>query len=812
MLGILVILFVVIRHSSRPEMDRPAERQTGTIPARPAPLTPIARQNPGISSDSKRSWTIGETSSGGGNFILALDEVARRDADGKETLAALDPPASDDSLAERISAAGPGAGLTLPVAYQAGELRSAASRRLVTSDLRIHCGGKNPDEIARAVGLSIKDKPAYAPGWLVLSAADPFAALAAMERLRVLGHPTADVLLATQHAKRTMPNDPLISQLWHLKNSSSPRTHSNVESAWLYGGTGGARGSGIRIGIVDDGLETNHEDFTGNIDTTHDWDWNGNDNDPNPAAGDDHGTPCAGNAAARGNNHIGLAGSAPEGVLVGLRLIAGAATDAQEAEAMAWNNDIIEIKSNSWGPDDTGKVLEAPGPLTSAALLNATTTGRGGKGTLLVWAAGNGGDVSDNSNYDGYANSIHTIAIGATDSLGRHATYSEAGANLVVCAPSDGSGNALDITTTDLSGTLGRNVSSSANGGNYANDFGGTSSAAPSAAGIVALILGRNPSLGWRDVQEILIRSAFRIQPADAGWATNSAGLSFHHHFGAGLIDASAAVNLAATWTNLPAQTSQASTQTALSIAIPDNNSTGITRSFDLTGSGILAEHVTLRLSISHTARGNLRITLTSPGGMSSTLADVHPDTFDNYNNWTFSSVRHWGENPAGVWKLKITDLSTSGNNIGGTLTAAELTIHGAENIYANWIAGFQKIPGQSGRLDDPDSDALPNAIENLMGTAPDHPNPGVTDFSKSANTFIFHHPASPAPAADLTFGYEWSDDLIHWNAGGATRDGVSIAFTHETVAHADFPQGWRKVTAAIDGIPAKLFIRIRAE
>jgi len=89
------------------------------------------------------------------------------------------------------------------------------------------------------------------------------------------------------------------------------------------------------------------------------------------------------------------------------------------------------------------------------------------------------GDVSDNSNYDGYANAIQTIAIGATDSQGARAYYAEPGANVVVCAPSSGAAPALGITTVDRTGSNGYNTVSTANGGDYTNDFGGTSSATP---------------------------------------------------------------------------------------------------------------------------------------------------------------------------------------------------------------------------------------------------------------------------------------------------------------------------------------------
>jgi subtilisin-like proprotein convertase family protein len=617
---------------------------------------------------------------------LALDQANLRDADGKDTIVYLTPPATQETLPARLAELQAPGGV-FPVAYLAGEERSVANRRLVTPDLRVQMDDAQAANIASQNQLTIKDRPSYAPGWVIMSAKNAFAALDAMIDLRSAEYvASADVLLATQHSLRALPNDPLAASQWHLNPTPvSPVVAGSdvkIDSVWNYPSTTGIRGKGVRIGIVDDGLQTGHPDLSPNVDSVNDKDWNGNDADPNPGTGDDHGTACAGNAAARGNNSIGVTGTAPEATLVGMRLIAAAVTDAQEGEAMTYLPDLIQIKTNSWGPNDTGTALEAPGPLAAAAFQTAATTGRGGKGSIILWAGGNGGDVSDNSNYDGYANSIYTIAIGATDSKGTRAYYSEPGANIVVSAPSSGNGTALGITTVDRTGADGYNTSGAGSGEpadlNYTNSFGGTSSATPTAAGIVALILEKNPNLGWRDVQEILIRSATKFKPTDAGWVTNGAGIPFNHDFGAGLINATGAVNLATTWTNLPAQTSATSTQTGLTAAIPNNLATGVTRTFDLSASNIRVEQVTLRLSATHTARGNLQITLTSPSGMVSTLAEVRADTNDNYSNWTFSSVRNWGENSAGTWTLKIADLSSTGNSTGGTLTAAELKVFGS--------------------------------------------------------------------------------------------------------------------------------------
>jgi subtilisin family serine protease len=288
----------------------------------------------------------------------------------------------------------------------------------------------------------------YAPGFYLVETDEIGGALNLAEQLReqpgVLG---ADPVLARLRQKKWVPNDTLFSQQWHLQNAGqgggTAGIDVNITDVWdTY------RGSNILIGIVDDGLQLTHTDLFQNVNTTLDWDWNDGDGDPSPVLSNDwHGTSCAGVAAARGHNGRGVSGAAPYATLVGYRLIGGEATDVMEASAMTTNNHLVHLKSNSWGPYDDG-VLEGPGPLTRAALSNAATTGRGGRGTILVWAGGNGLEEYDDSNYDGYANSIYTIAVAGLTDSGKQAWYSEPGANLVVTAPS--SGGSTDIITTDL--------------------------------------------------------------------------------------------------------------------------------------------------------------------------------------------------------------------------------------------------------------------------------------------------------------------------------------------------------------------------
>lgn len=696
---ILTIIVVSLFFLSSKEENAPSKR--ASLP-RFAPTRDYSSPDGPVNADSScggalidRRWSL---SDGGRekDFQLALDEVVVRDSEGMDHHRELIPAATHGTYAARIEALA-SEGTVFPVLYPADEDRKPGNMRLVTSNVLVEAGeGVDREALPAALMLPVESRPASSPRHIVLSSPSPLAALAGLDVWRTLASvASADVLLARQQTKRAMPNDPLINDQWHLKfagqSGALSGTDVNIESVWNYPALSSAantwRGSGIRIGIIDDGLQTAHPDLVANVDITNDKDWNGNDLDPNPGTGDDHGTACAGNAAARGNNGVGVSGTAPEATLVGMRLIAASVTDAQEAEAMDHLNNIIQVKSNSWGPADDATTVEAPGTLTRAAFANATANGRGGLGTIILWAGGNGGDVNDNSNCDGYANSIYTMAIGAYDSRNRRAYYSEPGANLIAVAPSSGASPALGITTVDRSGSVGYNTGSTSgeiSDANYTQTFGGTSSATPTMAGIVADLLQSKPTLGWRDVQEIFIRSAKKVNSSDTGWANNGAGFHFHHDYGAGLVDAAAAIALASTWTNLPATaTPVVSSQTGLSVAIPNNNATGITRTFDLSSSNLRIEQVTLNVGINHNSSGDLAITLTSPTGMVSKLSEGHTDPNNHFNGWTFMSTRHWGENSAGTWTLKIVD-NTNGNAIAGSLSSATLTLYGTNSTPVN--------------------------------------------------------------------------------------------------------------------------------
>lgn len=568
--------------------------------------------------------------------------------------------------------------------YETGRPRGPFTVRVLTKQVLVRLApGMAAGPLAAAAGATTKGEVPYLPGHYLFESPQTAGALTLAEWLRAQpGVMSAEPQLLRHMVKKFTPDDPLFTNQWHLLNTgqqgAAVGVDINVTNVWDR-----FRGAGVTIGIVDDGLQGSHPDLTNNFNFAISYDYRDTDNDPSPDVTQDfHGTAVAGVAAARGSNSLGVVGVAFEASLAGIRLIGGTnQSDSLEASAMLHSNAVVFVSNNSWGPADDGQSLAAPGPMMAAALANGTANGRGGLGTIFLWAGGNGRQSGDNANYDGYANSIYTIAVGALNDRGQVADYSEPGANLVVVAPAGADGSRPQGTsTTDLTGTDGYNDGMQTASGNYADAdytafFNGTSSATPVVSGVVALLLQANPNLGWRDVQEVLMRSATKNQPNNADWFTNSAGFRFNHDFGAGLVNAGAAVTLATNWVNLGTPSPPYSTQAVnLSLAIPDGPTNGVIHSFVVSNANLRLEHVTLTVNITHANRGDLAIDLISPAGTVSRLAERHGDTNADYADWTFMTVRNWGEVSEGTWTVRVADRAPQ---IGGILNSLSLTCYG---------------------------------------------------------------------------------------------------------------------------------------
>lgn len=519
--------------------------------------------------------------------------------------------------------------------------------------------------------------------------------------------PVADADSWGAYALAVIPSDDLFPNQWHLQNTGQSGGISgvdlNVTEVW-----DDYTGEGVVVGIWDDGVQYTHHDLDDNYDTSLHIVVDGVTHDPLPQSfRSAHGTAVAGVIAAE-NNEEGTVGVAYDATLVGVDMFYDGALDF---EASFYELDNFDVTNHSWGwvtpfADsiyDTNATGGVDWESFFGGFFESVETGRDGLGTINLVANGNDREIGRDGNDSNFNSIPQTIAVGATSHDGYVSYYSTPGANLLISSPSNGAEGA-GIWTTDRTGFWGYD-----RGGDYTSTFGGTSSATPAAAGVVALMLEANPELGWRDVQTILAYSA-RHTGSDIGsgpeadelyaWGFNGAtnwnggGLHFSNDYGFGLIDALAAVRLAETWTYQktsatwedPVVDSQ-----SFNTVIPDNDPTGISFTFETTVDFDI-EHVGVTLGFSGGYTGDYNIRLISPDGTSSTLGITGNEGSAATENWFFMSNAFRGETSAGTWTVEISD-ETAGDT--GTLTYGELQFFGETStnddvfVYTNEFSDY---------------------------------------------------------------------------------------------------------------------------
>ncbi|EGE77626.1 kexin [Blastomyces gilchristii SLH14081] len=498
--------------------------------------------------------------------------------------------------------------------------------------------------------------------------------------------------------------DPIFADQWHLFNTVEVGHDLNVTGLWLEGITG----EGVISAIVDDGLDMNSNDLMDNYFAEGSYDYNDKSPVPKPRLFDDkHGTRCAGEIAAVRNNVCGV-GVAYDSKVSGIRILSKPVTDEDEAASINYKYQHNQIYSCSWGPIDDGATMDAPGILIRRALVNGIQKGRAGRGSIYVFAAGNGAGNEDNCNFDGYTNSIYSVTVGAVDRDDNHPYYSEwCSAQLVVTYSSGANGA---IHTTDVG------VDS------CATRHGGTSAAGPLVAGVVALALSVRPELTWRDVQYILLETAIPVHLNDSDWQETSIGKQFSHEFGYGKVDAYSAVHLAKEWKLVKPQAWMHSPWQQVNHPIPQGE-TGLASSFEVTKKMLdmnnieRIEHVTLTMNVNHTRRGDLSVELHSPSGVVSLLSTTrkNDDHAVGYVDWTFMSVAHWGESGIGEWTVIVKDTIVNEHN--GTFIDWQLNLWG-EAINPK-IQELHPLPTEN----DHDHDTEPAVVTTTPITTPGGPS-----------------------------------------------------------------------------------------
>lgn len=474
--------------------------------------------------------------------------------------------------------------------------------------------------------------------------------------------------------------DPLRWRQWYL--DSGPGMHLNVTGLWA----SGVRGGGVSVAILDDGVELTHLDLALNYDPAASWDLLDADPDPTPVPWSRHGTQLAGIIAATHLNGLCGMGVAPWSGVGAVRMLGFQVWDVTEAAALAYERDHVDVYVAAWGPMDTGAVMEGPGVLAARAIRESVVLGRGGRGSIYVWASGNGGFVGDDCNADGYSNSIYTLTVSGSTRGGRPPSYAETCAATFVSTYSGDADEEIDaeeqvngVVTTDT-------------GGVCTESFRGSSVSAAMVAGACALALDVNPRLGWRDVQHLMVRAATPHNPVPAQWKTNGVGLRYSHFFGFGSLDAGLMVDLARDWRSVPPAF-------RCHVHAPHHNLTLLpdqTLVLSLSVSDcqvVQAEHIQVNMSVSAKNRGQVEVSLESPSGTVSTLLPQRPLDLSPYgiHKHPFLTIHMWGEDPRGTWKLRVT---YNGPTIIGPFASKRLVE--TPNMLHNWtliIHGMEVAP-----------------------------------------------------------------------------------------------------------------------
>ncbi|KAI1318140.1 pheromone processing endoprotease [Mortierella claussenii] len=440
--------------------------------------------------------------------------------------------------------------------------------------------------------------------------------------------------------------DPGFRFQWHLHDTKD-RHDINVTGVWKQG----INGTGVNVAIIDDGLDMDSEDLGPNFFKEGSWDFNDHTALPKPRLDDDqHGTRCAGEIAAVRNDLCGV-GVAYGAKVAGLRILSSQITDADEAAALNYEYQKNHIYSCSWGPPDDGKSMDGPKGVVYDAMVNGIKNGRGGLGSIYVFATGNGGSQDDDCNFDGYTNSLYTVSIGAIDRHQEHPYYSEACSAQLAVTYSNGGSSAIYTCDVGVRQCFGQH--------------GGTSAAAPIAAGMIALALSIRSDLSWRDIQYLLMSTAVPISITDYDWERTYAGRLFNHKFGYGSLDAYRLVEAAKTFQSLGPQTSLHPPAVQVNQAILQDGK-GISSKLRITEQDVEAkdvqlgilEHVTVTVNIEHQRRGDVEVELVSPHGVQSRLGARRQFDSDTtgFVNWTFMTVKHWEEDLIGEWTLTVRD------------------------------------------------------------------------------------------------------------------------------------------------------------
>jgi subtilisin family serine protease len=458
---------------------------------------------------------------------------------------------------------------------------------------------------------------------------------------------TAEPNIVIRTAAHYRPQDTLYPKQWYLAHGGGDRLASNshvfIEKAWDI--TRGDRA--IVVAVADDSVDLDHPDFQGPGKIVAPRDLKDMDFIPLPDRdSDNHGTSCAGVCVAE-ENGIGVVGAAPGCALMPIRTT-GFLDDESIEQLFDWAvSNGASVISCSWG----ASAVYFPLSLRQrAALTNAATRGRNGKGCVIVFAAGNAnrpteGTIEEKSWpnnvlsgktkwLSGFAVHPDAITVSASTSMNKKAAYSNWGPNISVCAPSNNAPPGMWLQSTGYVATApaitqylpGLGVFTADRLGaagyapnDYTNTFGGTSSACPLVAGVAALVLSANPELTARQVKQILQDTADKMVDPDADLQFNTRYGSYDDSghslwFGYGKVNAYKAVQAAQKEVGtLPPVTQRIVKRVDPNAEIPDNDMRGVASRMNVSESKLVLD-IQVEVYIAHEFLGDVEIYLIDPG------------------------------------------------------------------------------------------------------------------------------------------------------------------------------------------------------
>jgi serine protease len=275
------------------------------------------------------------------------------------------------------------------------------------------------------------------------------------------------------------PSDPRFGEQWYFANIDMP-------GAW--GITRGSSSSSIVV--IDTGCDLDHPDLVTKLDEGLDV----VDGDSDPSFDPDfdgaaHGTECAGIVGAATDNAEGIAGGCPECRVRCVRFLDEAPSPVSaDIDAFQFALDVdASVVSNSWGYVDP---IPVPNALADV-ILEVATNGRGGKGAMVIFAAGNDDRVIED---DEIQAADGVFCVGAINNFDESTPFTNQGKAVDLVAPTG-------TVTTDITGPGGNDPT------DYTNLFGGTSSACPVVAGIAGLLVSAAPDKTSAELYEILIET-----------------------------------------------------------------------------------------------------------------------------------------------------------------------------------------------------------------------------------------------------------------------------------------------------------------